>query len=156
MNNPESNGDLSFHQQIIWMCKHSYCKYLYLVANLSQVVLSALMITISLFLAFGPRTRALIKILLQIPLMFIAEYLGFRKAWKYVVKEAERGDQRRRTLDERVQETLDLISQHKVFKRTNKITVNRGESPLRVQSLHRVNVHEKKRRKGMKLPKSTK
>ncbi len=52
-------------------------------ANLGGLVgLSALVIVLSFSLAFSPWTRALLGILVRVPLILIGEYSGIHGAWK--------------------------------------------------------------------------
>lgn len=70
MNNEQIN-------QATWMTLDEQMKYMF--------GLSTAVIALSISIAFSPWTRATLTATVKIPVIFILEYLGLRRAWKYYI-----------------------------------------------------------------------
>jgi hypothetical protein len=82
MNNADITGDawMTLDQQIMYMCKSR--KPVSSFPLTLAVILSAVVITVSISIAFSPWVRTVLNLCIRVPLAYVAEYTGIRRLWK--------------------------------------------------------------------------
>jgi len=126
MNNSDITGDawMSLNQQVTYMCKYLLTlRHLPRHGLTSTVILSAVVVTVSVSIAFSPWVRTVLDFCFHVPLAYAAEYSGVRHFWKS--SPLEGGKVKRR----------NHISMAKISRRRQEMEEARRKSPREVRKM---------------------